>query len=65
MPRRHLVVTAGAELRLEFDTDADRCNLGALGVATGYGSFGFGIRLRPGGMVISKRIGSQAPIEKL
>ena len=63
MPRRHLVVTAGAELRLEFDTDADRCNLGALGVATGYGSFGFGIKLRPGGM--AKRIGSQAPIEKL
>lgn len=65
MPRRHLVVTAGAELRLEFDTDADRCDLGALGVATGYGRFGFGIKLRPGGMVISKRIGSQAPIEKL
>ena len=64
----HLAVAAGSELRLEFRYGTRTCcNLnGRAGRCDRLRKFRlFGIRLRPGGMVISKPIGSQVPIEKL
>ena len=66
MPRRHLVVTAGAELRLEFRygrgpvaTWARWASRQVTQVSVSVSDYVLG------GMVISKRIGSQVPIEKL